>query len=170
MIGRLERFPDVLAAVLSGLDPEEARYRPAERDWSVIEIAGHLVDEERDDFRTRLALTLEDPSREWPPIDPERRVAERDFRNASVEGLLSEFAACRRESVAFLRGLRRPDWSRAHVHARLGTLRAGDLLAAWTDHDLLHLRQITRRLHALAVRKAGTFSPGYAGDWPEDRR
>jgi len=31
----------------------------------------HLVDEEEGDFRLRLRSTLEDPARDWPPIDPE---------------------------------------------------------------------------------------------------
>ncbi|MCP4798050.1 MAG: DinB family protein, partial [Phycisphaeraceae bacterium] len=48
---------------------------------------------------------------------------------------------------------------------RSGSLRAGDLLAAWCAHDALHLRQLARRLHELTVVRGGGFDAGYAGDW-----
>ena len=42
---------------------------------------------------------------------------------------------------------------------------AGDLLAAWSAHDALHLRQISKRLYQIAQRDAGSYSVQYAGEW-----
>ncbi|MBK7403801.1 MAG: hypothetical protein IPJ41_04000 [Phycisphaerales bacterium] len=61
--------------------------------------------------------------------------------------------------------LAKVDWNRAYHHPKLGSLRAGDLLAAWAAHDALHLRQIAKRMHELASHDAPGFDAAYAGEW-----
>ena len=58
-----------------------------------------------------------------------------------------------------------PDGSKAEVHPRLGPMRAGDLLAAWAAHDLLHARPLARILHSFVVEDGAPFGTGYAGKW-----
>ncbi|MCP3861051.1 MAG: DinB family protein, partial [Phycisphaeraceae bacterium] len=43
MIDRLERFPQSLVALLSGIADEDARWRPGPQHWSMLEIVCHLV-------------------------------------------------------------------------------------------------------------------------------
>ena len=147
LIDSLERFADLLPVVVAGIPPADFRWQPDRGVWSVLEIVCHLADEEVEDFRTRLELTLRDPSLEWPPIDPEATAAER------------------RSSVTWLRSLGAVDWSKKRSHPRLGDLRAGDLLASWAAHDLLHLRQLAKRRFQLIQRDAGDYGTGYAGEW-----
>ena len=59
-----------IVALAGGIDIEEWTWRPDEHRWSCLEILCHLVDEERDDFRTRIMRCLRDPDEAWPPIDP----------------------------------------------------------------------------------------------------
>ncbi|MHC4794633.1 MAG: DUF664 domain-containing protein [Planctomycetia bacterium] len=170
MIDRLERFPQSIVALLSGISPEDARWRPGPGDWSMLEIVCHLVDEDLDDFGTRLRMTLEAPDADWPVIDPGAAAIERDYRGRNLETALREFRAVRRTEVAWLRTIEELDFTieATHprlAHPRLGSPRAGDLLAAWCAHDALHLRQIARRLHELTAVRSGTFDVGYAGDW-----
>ena len=80
---------------------------------------------------------------------------------------LGRFLSARQESIERLRarldeGI---DFDVAREHPTAGPLRAGDLLAAWADHDALHLRQITKRVHQLTERDAGSYSTAYAGSW-----
>ena len=42
-------------------------------------------------------------------------------------------------------------------------LRAGDLLASWLAHDLIHIRQITRLHYRWLERLAAPYQLGYAG-------
>lgn len=170
MIDRLERFPRSLSVLLQDLTADDARWRPSADDWSIVEIAGHLVDEDLDDFGTRLRLTLESPADDWPPIDPVATATERDHRSRSLDTVLHEFEAVRRTKLNWLRTIADADWSTVATHPRLqhpefGAMRAGDLLAAWCAHDALHLRQIARRLHQLTAAKAGEYDTGYAGAW-----
>ena len=159
---QLETSGRILADLLTGVDDGEARWKPAPERWSILEVLVHLWDEEKQDFRRRLGLTLEDPKREWPPIDPEGWARERRYNERDVPEALDGFRRERTASVAWLRSLREPDWSRSHEHPALGLLRAGDLLAAWAAHDYCHIRQISNlRLEYLEVR-AAPYSTRYA--------
>lgn len=165
LIDRMELFPGALAALLAGLDTGRARRRGPEGQWAIVEIVAHLADEETADFRARLALLLDDPRRDFEPIDPEGWARERGYleRDHAVE--LERFAEARAESIAWLRTLESPDYTRAKHHPTMGPLRAGDVLAAWAAHDLLHLRQIAKRLYELTGADAEPYAAFYAGDW-----
>ena len=81
---RLRRTGDTIDTLVRGLPLEVARWRPAPGKWSTLEVVAHLVDEEIEDFRGRLASTLKDPATPWPKIDPlvwvtERRYQEQPF-------------------------------------------------------------------------------------------
>ncbi|MCH8271495.1 MAG: DinB family protein [Planctomycetes bacterium] len=164
-IRRFESFKAGLCAITEGLTADEARFKPTPADWSILEIVCHLADEEVEDFRTRLQLTLEEPTRQWPPIDPEGWAVQRRYNHQDLAAAVARFAAARQESLAWLRSLDHPDWSRTHHHPKLGPMSAGDLLVSWAAHDALHLRQFAKRLHQLAERDSDGHSSSYAGSW-----
>ncbi len=165
LIDRLARFPNALRASCSVVREDDGGWSPGPEHWSIVQIVQHLVDEERDDFRPRVRLTLEDPSRAWPPIDPEGRARERGNHSERLPDLLGEFDRERADSVAWLRTLVDPTWDNAHHHPEFPPLAAGDVLASWAAHDAIHLRQVAKRLHQLATRDAGRFATDYAGPW-----
>ena len=165
LIDRLESFAATLPAVVGGVSDEEACFKPDEDSWSILEVVTHLADEEVEDFRRRLRLTLEDPASPWPPIDPAGWAVERRYNEGDLRESLERFCEERQRTVKWLRGLVDPDLSRKHTHPRLGSMRAGDVLAAWVAHDALHLRQIAKRLYQLTQRDAGEYVTDYAGPW-----
>lgn len=162
----LDRFSAILPAVVCGISPDDARWRPEVGQWSILEIVRHLADEEVEDFRTRLRLTIEEPQHGWPRIDPEGWAVQRRYN----EGDLNEAVACfvreRKESVKWLHSIPESfNWSQAHMHPRIGPIRVGDLLVAWAAHDALHLKQIAKRLYQIANRDGEGYSSRYAGEW-----
>ncbi len=167
LIARLARGAEPIRALVAEMDDAEARWRPPSGGWSVLEVVSHLRDEETDDFRQRLRLTLEDPAKEWPGMDPEAWVKERRYQERSLKPELDAFLAERRKSVDWLKGLASPDWSRVHTHPRFGSIAAGDLLASWVAHDLLHVRQIARIRYEHARALAVPFKLDYAGRAPQ---
>lgn len=182
LIDSLERTAEILPALIEGLKEADLRWRPPGDDgaegtggWSILEIVCHMADEEVEDFRMRLALTLRDPQEEWPGIDPEGAAAQRAYNESAMGDVLERFVSERKASVEGLRGLlppesaEAPDWAVAHQHPKIGALRAGDLLASWAAHDALHIRQISKRLFQLVQRNAQPYSTTYAGPWPEAR-
>lgn len=150
--------------MLGCLAPEMAAWRPQPGKWSFLEVASHLLDEERDDFRARIRLTLENPDQEWPSIDPEGWVVERNYAGRRFTDVVNEFRLERAESLAWLSSVN-IDLKTTHRHPRLGPMRTGDLLAAWAAHDLLHMRQLTRMQFQWLESVATPYSVDYAGRW-----
>ena len=124
LIDRLERFAGVLPAVVDGVSADDARWRPEDGAWSILEIVNHMADEEVGDFRTRLELTLRGAGEPWPPIDPEGWAVERRYNEQDLKATVDRFVMARRASVSWLRSLEQPDWSKTHEHPRLGCMRA----------------------------------------------
>ncbi len=165
LIDRLEANAATLRRLLESVSHEQATWRPQKGKWSILEVAAHLLDEEREDFPARLKLLLESPETAWPPIDPAGWVESRSYASRDLEETLRDFVAERARSLAWLRSLISVDWERAYEHPQLGVLRAGDLLAAWVAHDMLHLRQLAGLEWAWCRNLAEPFSPAYAGEW-----
>jgi hypothetical protein len=163
LLRRLERLPDTLEALLAGLPLADWRWRPADGAWSILEIVGHLLAEEVDDFRARARLTLEDPARDWPRLDPEGAVKTGRFQDRDPAETLRELRRERERSLAWLRSVAAGPWENVHVTPKPPPLAAGDLLASWAAHDARHVEQIAKRLHGLAARDGAPYSVGYAG-------
>ncbi|MEM7261837.1 MAG: DinB family protein, partial [Planctomycetota bacterium] len=127
MRSHLEAF----SALFAGVTPEEAQWRPEEGVWSLIEILGHLGDEERFDFRTRLEYTWNRPDDDWPPIDPDGWAVEKDYANYDLQEAWADFEMERERSLRWLSSLDDPDWEASRTHPIAGTIHAGDLVTAW---------------------------------------
>ena len=161
----LERFGNLLPAVVQGIGLAGARWRPPNGAWSVLEVVCHLADEEVEDFRARLESTLRDPGEAWKANDPEAWAVKRRYNEQDLREMLARFTTERRQSVAWLRTLAEPDFSRTYQHPKFGPIRAGDIMVSWAAHDMLHLRQIAKRLFQMAQRDGQGFSTDYAGEW-----
>ena len=165
MIARLRANGEVLAALGAGVTDEQARWRPEPSKWSILEVVNHLADEEVEDFRTRLDLTLHRPGAAWPPIDPEGVVAARRYNERGLAESLDRFLSARRDSIAWLAALERPDWALAYDHPKAGRITAGDLLTSWVAHDHIHIRQLNRLHREYLVTELSGHAPEYAGRW-----
>lgn len=165
LLHRLRTFPSLLEASLADLSPDDAHWQPKPGAWSIVQIVGHMLDEERDDFRTRLRSTLENPGSPWPPIDPERAVVERNHQEKPLDVLFDEWCKERADSIRWLKGQENAPWDNTYTHPALGELRAGDILVSWAQHDSLHLRQIVQRRYELTGRDGAPYEGAYAGPW-----
>lgn len=160
----LAQGAETITSLVAGVSPEEARVRPAPEAWSLLEVVCHLHDEEREDFRPRLDLVLHRPGEAWARIDPAAWVAERQYNARDLARMLQAFLAERERSLAWLGTLAAPDWSREY-QAPFGPITAGDLLASWAAHDLLHTRQLLELRRARLLAHTAPHRTQYAGDW-----
>ena len=166
-INHLSNNKTVVTGLVRGISDEQAHWRPSPADWSVLEVMGHLYDEEREDFRARVQLTLNDPAKVWPAIEPGKWVIDRKYNERNPKQVLEHWLRERDESLKWLSSLKSPviHWNNAHIHPSGISLSAADLLVAWLAHDYLHIRQLNE-LHYLYLKH--TTAPaniGYAGDW-----
>jgi hypothetical protein len=162
---RLAASADVVAALGRSVSDAQARWKPTPEEWSVLEVLGHLHDEEREDFRRRVDYILHRPDEAWPPIDPAGWVRERNYNERLWEPALDAFVRERQASLRWLEALPNPDWSASHRHPRLGLVSAGDMLAAWVAHDHLHIRQLNQLHWQYLATTVPPCSLTYAGGW-----
>ncbi len=161
----LQASSRAIDALTSGIAEDVAREAPAPGKWSINDVLGHLADEERNDFRTRIDYMLHRQGQSWPAIDPQRTVREANFNRQSLLDLRADFMRERGKSLEWLEGLRDADWSAAYTHPKMGDFTAASMLCAWAAHDLLHLRQIERILFEHFGRRADPNRTDYAGEW-----
>jgi hypothetical protein len=147
-----------------GISAEQACWKPDPKAWSILEVINHLYDEERADFRVRADMTLHQPAEPWAPINPEGWVTEHGYNQRDLAQSVEDFLKERRKSLAWLRGLEAPNWE-ASVTVPFGKFAAGDILAAWVAHDLLHLRQLVELHWAYTLQAAQPYQVNYAGEW-----
>lgn len=161
-VTRLASTLRVIQELTTGVDDAQARWKPGPERWSILEVVNHLVDEEREDFRFRFRHLLESPDLPSPPIDPPRWVIERRYNERRLGPSIETLASERRDSVAWLSELEDPDLGRASPTTGRT---AGDLLAAWVAHDLLHIRQLAKLHYDYWAREVSPVGIEYAGEW-----
>ena len=153
-----------IRVLVEKISDDQARWKPEPDSWSILEVINHLLDEEQLDFRVRLDITLHQPGVKWPGINPPLWVTERHYNERDPLESLSLFLSAREHSLTWLKSLQSPDWE-ASYQAPWGQMQAGDLMASWVGHDLLHMRQLVELHWAYAMKMMESYSARYAGDW-----
>jgi hypothetical protein len=160
----LAHSAEMIRALLLGITQAEAQVEPGPEAWSILEVMCHLYDIEREDFRPRLDSILHRPAEQWIPIDPGSWIKGRGYNERNLGETLEGFLAERQKSLAWLKSLSTPDWEAEHVDS-FGSMKAGEMFAAWVAHDNLHLRQLVELRRERVVRLAAPYDVGYAGEW-----
>jgi hypothetical protein len=164
-IQQLESQADAFEALIASMPPEMLRWKPGAESWSVTETVGHLLYEERNDFRARLRVLLSGTGERFAPINPAGAVQSERFNERDLTALLTPFLRERQESVGWLRGLDSVNWDVIYPHPPLEGIRAGDFLVSWVAHDLLHLGQLIELKWAWGQTQLGGYDVRYAGEW-----
>jgi hypothetical protein len=164
---RLEATAGAVRSLVTGIELEEARWKPAPDRWSILEVVNHLGDEEVEDFRTRLDILLHRPADAFPPVDPPGWVTAREYGSRDPGESLARFLAERERSLKWLEGLEigLEDLDRAKVRPSGHSSTARELVGAWAAHDLLHVRQITKLRYDYLAHEVAPLSLEYAGRW-----
>lgn len=165
LVASLERFGKILPALVADTSTEDASWKPETGGWSILEVVCHLADEETEDFRKRVRMTLAEPTKTWPSIDPEGVALERKYNQQNLPTVVERFVRERESSVAWLKNLNQPNWENAYLDPQFGPISAGVVMASWAVHDQLHLRQIAKRMFELNVRDGAPYPTDYAGQW-----
>lgn len=141
----LERTPNVLKTLLSGISEEWLKSNEGENTWSPYEVVGHLIHGEKTDWIPRAKIILSDTeNKTFEPFD--RFAQEQEEPDQSIDRLLDTFQELRNENLATLKSFQLdfPKLNRKGIHPELGTVNLKELLSTWVVHDLGHIAQISR--------------------------
>ncbi|MCH8993550.1 MAG: DinB family protein [Chloroflexi bacterium] len=138
LVERLNAVTSSLRRELAGLSEAALTYRPAEGEWSLKELCGHLCDNAK--FlhkRLFVMINLEEPRlASW---DQEEQARLRDAQAVAIDALLAEFATQRGETVEMLADLVHWNWARQGRHAERGRVSIRQLVDIAIEHEEGHL-------------------------------
>ena len=133
-----------------GLSEQLLRWRPAEGEWCLKEVAAHLRDAESlYQKQIELIAYSREPRLPYEAIDV--LPSERDYRDVPLSRLLHEYEANREETVWLLRMLGEEEWQRCGIHPYRGRISVHDIVRELHEHDLEHLYQ-ARRLREMVLK------------------
>ena len=137
--------------LFGGLDERAiAGFRYAPGKWTLKEILGHLIDDERV-FAYRALCIARGDARPLPSFDENDYVAAASFEELPLRDLVDDYALTRRASLALFRSLSDEAWLRRGTVAGYTASVRG---LAWhiAGHELHHLATIRQRY--LPIRKS----------------
>jgi hypothetical protein len=156
----LERTPAVLNALLAGLSDDWVMNNEGPETFSPYDVVGHLIHGEKTDWTARAKMILEFGNTKT--FERWNRVAMyEESKDKSLQQLLNEFAAIRKENIIWFTSLQltETDLDKKGMHPVLGDVTLRHLLSTWVVHDLTHIAQITR---VMAKQYKDEMGP-----WPE---
>lgn len=141
----LERTPEVLKTLLSGLHADWIINNEGPETFSPYDVIGHLIHGEKTDWRDRTMMILDyGVSKTFEPYD--RFAQQRESKGKTIGQLLDEFTLLRKKNMEWFSSLQLTgaELDKQGMHPVLGPVTLRQLLSTWVIHDLTHISQITR--------------------------
>lgn len=137
--------------------PEEAaRWRPAEDEWAVVEIAAHLRDAE-ELYGEQLRCIAGRADAELPVVDLQLLAEERRYLDEDLPRAVAQFARLRRATAYLLFDLDIDDWEREGRHRYRGPVSIAQIARELNEHDLGHLWQARRVLDRWQAERGASW-------------
>jgi uncharacterized damage-inducible protein DinB len=149
----LRRTPATLRGLFDGLGEPWLAADEGPGTWSTFATLAHLVHVEPNWMDRLSHIAAHAASSPFPLVDRTDHMAA--LGNHTVDQLLDEFEQRRASSLNAL-GKLAFDSARPGLHAELGPVKMGNLLAAWVTHDHNHIGQIVK---AMAKQYRGAIGP-----------
>jgi uncharacterized damage-inducible protein DinB len=143
-VAALEAQASDVAALIDSLDETAiAGHRYAPGKWTVKEVLGHLIDDERI-FAYRMLCVARNDTRPLPGFDENDYVAATQFESRTLASLAAEYRVVRASTLAFFDSLTAEEWlRRGTVNGYEASVRG--LAFHVAGHELHHLRTLRER-------------------------
>jgi len=142
IIATLRATPALLHSLCADLTPEAWVHRPAEGEWSVIEILCHLADMDAEVNLPRLHKLLQETNPFVAGMDTDAWADARQYIQRDGMQSFHDFVTARLELITFLESLSPDEWQRQARHAIFGPTTLHEMAIFAAGHDRLHVRQI----------------------------
>lgn len=137
-----------LGAELTSLDRETLAWHPADGEWCVNEVLGHIIEAEQRGFAGQIERIVAEPGRTLLTWDPAAVARVRRDCDGDGKALLQELTAMRAESVRLVSALKPEQMSLAAEHPEVGGLSISDVVHEFVHHDRNHVKQILSNVQA----------------------
>lgn len=141
VVTALEAVAAETAALFATVPENVPAYAPGK--WTLKEVIGHLIDDERI-FAYRALCLARKETLPLPGFDENRYVAATRFEERSLTSLLRDYRAVREATIAFFESLTEEEWLRTGIVNGYSASVRG-LGFHLVGHELHHLRVIRER-------------------------
>jgi len=143
-VGALSAQGKEVTSLLASLDEETIRARRyAPGKWTVKEVIGHLVDDERI-FAYRALCVARGDTRPLPGFDENEYIAASDFESRTLVSLIAEYRSARAATLSLFESLTAEEWvRRGNVNGYEASVRG--LAFHMAGHELHHLRTLREK-------------------------
>jgi len=137
----LRALPDEIDELTRDLSEEALRRRPAEGDWSILEVCCHLRDSAQEEgLRVRRLVEEESPT--LVPYDQEAWAIERDYRGDDIGRVRTAVRAFWGGLAYQIEGLSDEQWERGGLHPEQGPVTVRGCAQGMAEHAREHVAQI----------------------------
>jgi hypothetical protein len=143
LIGAYAAGPARLRAAMAAAPEGMRRWRPAEDEFSVHEIAVHCADSETNSHGRIRYLVAEDNAT-ITGYDPDNWARKFAYHDHPLEAALLTVEAVRANTVPILRRFTEADWASSGTHTESGAYTAEDWLRIYAAHLEDHAAQVER--------------------------
>ena len=139
IIEALKSLPRDLEHETDGLSDAVLRYRPAEGEYSIKEIAGHLRDLAEVWHKRLYAMwSLNDPR--WSSFDGEASVRANNYQDGDLKALIAAIRDWRTQTADLM--AKAVDWTRLGQHPEMGRRSMRQWAEFMVEHDREHIQAI----------------------------
>jgi len=140
--------PRIVAKLVEDLPKHVLRWRPAPKQWSILEVIGHMADAELA-MAWRLRSMLVSPGAQLAWFDQDEWATKLSYNEGNVREYLALFTQLRKSNLQLLRAFTpRQQRARYGLHSVRGRQTVAEFVRLEAAHDLSHIRQIRAILKA----------------------
>ena len=139
IIEALKHLPNNVEAETVGVSENVLRYRPAEGEWSIKEIVGHLRDS-AEVWHKRIYTTASLTDPRFPGFDGEASVRDNAYVEADLRHLIDGMREWRMKTVEVL--AHTVDWTRLGQHREIGRRTLKQWAEYMVEHEAAHIESI----------------------------
>lgn len=151
VIEALKEMPDLILAEIAGLSDSALRYRPAQDQWSVKEVVGHLRDG-AEVWAKRIYQVYAQNDPLFVPYDGEAYVRDRGYQDRDPVQVVEEMRQFRLQTVETLGHA--VDWTRVGQWPGVGRRSLKQLAQALLEAERDHIDQVRALKQATATAAA----------------
>lgn len=139
----LESTPALVSRAVASATPAQARMRPAQGGFSLVENVWHLADLEREGYGNRIRRILCEDGPALLNFDGDRFARERCYQDRDIEMGLTLFTRARRQNLDTFARLFPADWKRSGAQEGVGRITLADIPRMMAEHDRSHGAEIS---------------------------
>lgn len=153
LINTMRAFSERIAQFIDAVDHVKATFKPDSKEWSIVEILGHLIDID-ELYSTRINTMLEEDNPALAAFEPDAVVAAKQYQSADIKQLLQTYLERRQLTIDGLSTLAPDELVRMAQHAKFGGVSVLQLIEILANHDEVHWQQILNNVTSLEQQSA----------------